>query len=247
MDYTDLEKIGLNMNEAKVYIGLLQKGTSSASDLVKQVGVHRNIIYDNLEKLIEKGLVTYNIIENKKIFIIKESDSIINFLQNEKDKIDSKVEIAKTLLPEIDNLQNLNTIEQDAEIFRGINGVKKVLNLILESKENLTLGLTNNSTNILGNLFWKNFNAKIKHLNIKEKILLNSSFKDEKYFFKDNPNIKCKVLPKEFDQVSEIIIFENKVAIFIYTLQPIVFLIRDKEFYNSYKNQFNFLWNNIKN
>ena len=66
MDAVDLEKLGLNRNEAKVYFGLLQTVNTTASDLVKHLGLHRNIIYDNLEKLIEKGLVSF-VIEGTKI------------------------------------------------------------------------------------------------------------------------------------------------------------------------------------
>jgi sugar-specific transcriptional regulator TrmB len=242
MDAIDLEKLGLNMNEAKVYWGLLQKGQASAAELVKQVGVHRNIIYDNLEKLIEKGVVSFTTIENKKIFISQDSSAILNFLDNEKEKIDEKKEYANTLISEINKLNEMNYVEQAAEIFRGISGIKKVLSLILESKENFTLGMTNKSTQLLGELYWKNFNAKIKDLNIQEKILLNSSFEKEEYFFKKNKNIECKTLPQEFDQITETIIFENQVAIFIYSEQPIVFLIKDRNFYISSKNQFDFFW-----
>ena len=69
MHIADLEKLGLNKNEAKVYFGLLKKGQATASELVKSVGVHRNIIYDNLEKLIDKGLVSYVVEGTKRRFI----------------------------------------------------------------------------------------------------------------------------------------------------------------------------------
>ncbi|NQZ85402.1 MAG: hypothetical protein HRU03_06805 [Nanoarchaeales archaeon] len=242
MNIEQLEQIGLNRNEAVVYLGLLKNGNSSASNLVKFLGIHRNIVYDNLEKLIEKGLVSYITEENKKIFISQESDSLLEFLDSEKEKINKKVVVAKELMSEIDTYKTKSYVEQSAEIFRGKNGIKKVLTLILKSKENLIMGMTNKSTELLGDLYWKNFNAKVKFLKIKEKMLLNSSFEKIGFFFENNKNIEYKILPKEFDQVTETIIFENQVAIFIYTDQPIVFLIKDEEFYKSSKKQFEFFW-----
>jgi sugar-specific transcriptional regulator TrmB len=247
MEIEDFEKLGLNKNEAIVYLGLLKLNKSSASELVKSLGIHRNIIYDNLEKLIEKGLVSYIFEENKKIFISEDSKSILEFLNSQKDKINSKVEFANKLIPELDKLKNNNQIEQSAQTYRGKNGIKKVLNQILNSKENLTLGMTNKSTEILGELYWRNYNAKVKDLNIKEKIILNSEFEKREFFFKNNSNIKYKILPEEFNQITETIIFDNQVAIFIYSEQPIVFLIKDKEFYETSKKQFNFFWKICKN
>ena len=65
MDAIDLEKLGLNKNEAKVYYALMQKNQATASELVKLLGMHRSMIYDNLERLVDKGLVSFVIKETK--------------------------------------------------------------------------------------------------------------------------------------------------------------------------------------
>jgi sugar-specific transcriptional regulator TrmB len=182
MDATDLEMLGLNKNEAKVYYGLLQLGQSTAGNLVKHLGIHRNIIYDNLEKLTEKGLVSFIILEAKKLFIAKESTSIIDFLNLKKDQISKEINIAEDLLPKIEELRLVNALEQEAEIFRGIQGIKKVLSDILLFKENFVLGMTKESVELLGDAFWKNYNSKINANKIKELFLFNSNFKQTEIF-----------------------------------------------------------------
>ena len=246
MELKDLENLELNKNEAKVYYELLKIGKATASQLVKKMGVHRNIIYDNLEKLIGKGLVSYIIQESKKLFIIQEPITIIEFLENKKEILNKKIEKVKKLIPEIENLRKETKAEQEAQIFRGIKGIKKVLAEILKYKENFVIGMTNKSTELLGEIYWENYNAKIKQNKIKEKFLLNSNFKDIYSFKKDNKNIDVKILPKEFDQVTEIIIFNGNVAIFVYSENPIVFLIKDKNLYETYLTQFQFLWKMCK-
>ena len=120
MDSTDLEKLGLNGNEAKVYYELLKIGRSTASDLVRQMGIHRNIIYDNLEKLISKGLVSYVIEDSKKLFIAQEPSAILDYLDKKEEELGKEKEIAKKLISDIKKIGSGKRVEQEAEIFRGI-------------------------------------------------------------------------------------------------------------------------------
>ena len=66
----NLTKLGLNQNEAKVYLSLLKFGKSDAHQIIKDTKFHKSIVYDNLDKLINKGLVTYIIDGKKRIFSI---------------------------------------------------------------------------------------------------------------------------------------------------------------------------------
>jgi len=241
MESTDFERLGLNKNESKVYFELLKSGSSTAADLVKRMGIHRNIVYDNLEKLIAKGLVSYIIEGSKKLFISQEPSAILDFLDKKEEEMTIEREVAKKLISQIKNIKRNEFTGQEAEIFRGIKGMKKVLSEVLIAKENSVLGMTNESSDLLGEMYWKNYNAKIKDGKIKERLLLNSDFNDI-YSFSKNKNTQVKTLPKEFNQVTEIILFDEKVAIFIYSENPIVFLIKNKSLYHTYIQQFEFLW-----
>src|SRR3989339_758408 len=231
MDAIDLEKLGLNRNEAKVYYGIIQKGQATAAELVKLLGVHRNIVYDNLEKLIEKGLVSFIIDGTKKKFIAENPESIIEFLKSKKSNIDK----------EINKILSVSKSKQDAAIFRGINGVKKVLYQIVEAKNVWCIGITNESVDVLGEIFWKNYNAKKKETKTTEYLLWNSNYINT--VIPKNSRSHHKILPKELDQVTEIEIWDDKIAIFIYTNDPIVIVIENKEVFNTYQKQFDLLWN----
>ncbi|MDA3836240.1 MAG: hypothetical protein PF542_01320 [Nanoarchaeota archaeon] len=241
MDSKDLEKLGLNRNEAKVYLGLLKLGSATASELVKQIGVHRNIIYDNLEKLIEKGLASYITNESKKTFRAQDANSILEFLEKKKESIEKDMLTAKELIPKINKLKKDNSEEQDAQIFRGIKGMKKVLSEILEAKENWVLGMTNKSTEILGETFWANYNSKIKDKKIKERLLVNSNF-EEISSLEKNKNVQIKTLPKELNQITETILFDGKIATFIYSEKPLAFIVKDKDLFLANQKQFEFFW-----
>src|SRR3989344_7434766 len=118
MHPTDLEKLGLNRNEAKVHLGLLKKGQATASELVKAIGVHRNIVYDNLEKLIDKGLVSYVVEGTKRKFIAEKPQSIIEFLETKKKNLDEEIKSASDLIPQINALLFTSKSDQETFLFR---------------------------------------------------------------------------------------------------------------------------------
>ena len=59
-----LEEFGLTQTEEKVYLVLSQSGISPASDIIKKTQLHRTTVYDVLNRLIEKGIVSF-VIKNK--------------------------------------------------------------------------------------------------------------------------------------------------------------------------------------
>ena len=70
MEIADFIKLGFNKNEAIVYMSLIKFGKADANRLIKDTKFHKNIVYDNLEKLIDKGLITFVIEEGRKVFTV---------------------------------------------------------------------------------------------------------------------------------------------------------------------------------
>jgi len=242
MDEIDLEKLGLNRNEARVYYALIQKKEATAAELIKITGAHRGIVYDNLERLIEKGLVSFVMKEGKKYFVAEEPDAIIEFLNSKKEVIDTEIKNAGKLMPEISKYLRAETEEtSDTRVFRGAKGLKKVLAEILTAKESWCIGMTNESVQVLSSNYWENYNAKVNALKIKEHFLLNADYKDT-YFFDGIKTVDYRRLPPELNQVTEIVIYNDEVAMFIFTKTPTVVVVRDKNLFRTFKQQFDFLW-----
>ncbi len=57
--YVDrLTRLGLTMYEAKAYLGLIRRGSSTAAEVARIAGVPRQRIYDVLASLVERGLAS---------------------------------------------------------------------------------------------------------------------------------------------------------------------------------------------
>ena len=66
MDIKLLEEIGLANSEIKVYTTLLKTGEIKVGELIKELSLHRSRIYEAINRLTDKGLVSYVIKNNIK-------------------------------------------------------------------------------------------------------------------------------------------------------------------------------------
>lgn len=124
--YDFLLKIGFSLNEAKVYITLLQNKALNGYEIAKFSGVSRSLVYDVIDRLLNKG------------FIIK-SDGTINYyvaLDYDKaiEKIDS--ENRKNLIIAEEKLKALSKKDKDNEFIFNIKGFDK---FIEKAKEVISL------------------------------------------------------------------------------------------------------------
>ena len=240
MDSTQLEKLGLNRNEARVYLALLGRGEATAQELIKALGVHRNIVYDNIEKLAEKGLVSFMTDGPKRKFVAEKPAAVMEYLKNKRKMIDIEINDARKLLPEITKILGTTSSKQEVTLFKGIAGLKKILLEIVQSKQSWCIGITNESVKILGETFWKNYNLKKKQYKTEEWLLWNHDYKDTVIL--KNKKVHNRILQKEIEQVTETIMWNNKVGVFVYSQEPLVIVMENREIFRMYRSHFEFLW-----
>src|SRR3989344_9657538 len=93
IEITELIKLGMNKNEAKVYLSLIRFRESDARQIIQDTKFHKNIVYDNLEKLIDKGLITFILEGNKKIFQLTSSNAILDNMEDKQKDLDNNKKI----------------------------------------------------------------------------------------------------------------------------------------------------------
>ena len=124
----ELESAGLSKNEAKVYLTLLQLGSSSAGIIAEKSRVYRTNVYEALNRLIEKGLVSYIHKGHQKLFNAEEPSKILGILEERKQTFEK-------ILPQLSLNSRLAKNKEKVSIFEGINGVKAILFNMLREKE----------------------------------------------------------------------------------------------------------------
>ncbi len=82
-----LEKVGLTKGESEVYELLIQLGESKAGTLVKQANITSSKVYDVLQRLIHKGLVSFVEKEGIKHYQATPPERLNDFLEEKKKEI----------------------------------------------------------------------------------------------------------------------------------------------------------------
>ena len=95
----ELESIGLNKSEIKVYVSLLKIGASSTGPIIKESKTANSKIYEVLDKLIQKGLVSFFVKENVKHYKATNPKMLLDFLEEKKSAIDKEKDRLSKILP----------------------------------------------------------------------------------------------------------------------------------------------------
>jgi len=241
MKVEDFMELGLNRNEAKVYISLIKFKRADAHKIIQDTKFHKNIVYDNLDKLIDKGLVNYIIEGNKKIFVLSSPDMLVELFNEKLKDVEEKKKQAEVMAKEISKISRVAKFEQEAVIYRGIKGIKTYYKETLEGGDYIVFGAPQTSLDIMGETFWKNYNLKRTEKKIKVKMIFNPSIK--KYGEKiKNRYTEIKYFNQDFEPMTETHIQGDKVGILVWSEEPILFFIKDKHVANSYLKFFESMW-----
>ena len=87
MELKILKDIGLTDGEIKAYLALLELGKSTVGKIIEKSRVSPSKIYDVLNRLIEKGLISY-IIEGKvKHFKAAPPKNVLNYIERKEEDL----------------------------------------------------------------------------------------------------------------------------------------------------------------
>jgi len=226
-----LKQIGLSDNEAEVYLIVLKLNEALASTIARRSKISRPHIYDTLNKLFEKGLLTYVIKNNKKYF---KSINPIRLI----DYINEKEEGLKSILPELKELYKPLDKGLKIEIYEGSEGIKAILNDILKTQKRIvSFGASDRIKDYLPDFVIDRY---IKERE-KNKIIARQLYAEKINILKTNVSI-FKLLPKEFSSPTTTVIYGNKVTIWIWAKIPTIIMIENEDLAKSYKKHFELMW-----
>ena len=240
--YDILRELGFSERETKVYVALLETGLTTVGPITSKSKLQSAKVYETLNKLIDKGLVSFIIKSKTKYFQASEPKEILNLIEDRKRRF-------KDILDELELKQKYADSKQIAVVHEGYNSFKALFNKISDHLKKgdryWAFAFKNEYYSTAASLFLQKFHEQLATKNIDDRLLGNFSVKKEiKKTFEKNKNIKIRFTRNETPL--GVIILENKVINLIWGKRPTAIEITSEQIYMQYKSFFTELWKKSK-
>jgi sugar-specific transcriptional regulator TrmB len=252
----ELMELGLTNGEAKVYLSLLKLGSSKVGSIVKDCRVSYSKVYDVLERLILKGLVSYVLIGNIKHFNAVEPYRLQDYIQKKEEKIKLQKDKASKIIPDLVSIINKRrrknkdsglksaTIERNhTEIFKGDQGLRTAYEILLSDSnkgEVLRYFYPYSDYHNIASPFYLRLYMFQKSKNLTERGISTMAFKKSRHYQEDVPkDVNLKFV--NFPLPGTMDIFRDKILMIEWE-NKIGLLISSEEMSNHFKNYFDSIW-----
>jgi len=234
------QKFGLTENEIKVYIKLLTIEESTASNLGKEIQRERRTVYDVIQKLLEKSLVSFIEKEDKKFYKVINPIKLLDILEEKEENLRKIRQEFVKLIPNLEELIRKGEKPVDARILFGKEGIKTMY--MDEIKEGETVHVICTTIDKTEELL-KNFLPRFTRERTKKKIKLKMlSAKKEIKFLKKYKLIEVRFLPEKYISPASLTIYRDKLGITLWVDNPITVLIKNQEIADNFSNYFELIW-----
>ncbi|MBW2996848.1 hypothetical protein KY349_00745, partial [Candidatus Woesearchaeota archaeon] len=239
-----LEEIGLTKSEIKVYLALLELGSSTTGPIVDKSKASSSKIYEILDKLMQKGLASYIVKAGTKYFEAADPKRILDYMKEKEEKLKKQEKEIESLLPELELKKKLSEYKSEAKIFKGVKGGETAFKQLLNSmtKDDEWIAFVVSFTN-------KQYFNTITRLHdqrakkgLKARIIFNEKLKKEAERERGLPHTQIKYVSDEFQTPAIVNVVGNITLLNIMTEDITVFMIESKEVADSFRAQFEKLW-----
>jgi len=129
-----LKTLGLTENEADVYVALISNAPCFVAPIVQETRKHRQMVYNALDTLLKRNLVTRSIDRGKFLYEIGDPERLMVMIKEQED-------IARTLIDRVKD--QMRSSEEQVEIFRGADSYQTAIYSVAD------LGIQNNEYMVL--------------------------------------------------------------------------------------------------
>lgn len=234
MDTKILEDIGLTKSEIKVYVALLKLGKSSAGQILEKAGIQNSVLHFSLNKLIDKGIISYIMNGKIKIYTATNPRNLIDYLKNKEIQLNS-------LLPELEEVQDNDAEDEKVEIFEGLGGMTAAMNLLFEDAkrgdEYLFTGIDLEERNEELQEFYSRFDIKRKAKGISTRGVVPDTMRGQL-----SQRVSIQVRYASFPVPANSGMCNNKMVLLSWGKKPKAVYIKSQEIVKRQKDLFELIW-----
>lgn len=242
-----LKEIGLTDAEIKVYLALLSFGDSTRSALVHKTSISGSKIYDVLDRLAKKGLVSIYIKDKVKHFKSVHPDQILSYIEDKKNNLKKLEKEAKLILPSLFQEFSSHNDSNEVELLSGLKGLEVLfrdqIRLLKKGETCYVIGGTKGSDETSLVAFFKKIHFMREKKGIVTKMLYNLNQKSivgSAYSTKEYSRTSTRFITHSSPVA--INIYKDHVVIIIFGKSTNAIHVQSQEVSNSFMEYFELLW-----
>ncbi|MCK5474286.1 MAG: hypothetical protein KAI53_02675 [Candidatus Aenigmarchaeota archaeon] len=234
MDKKILQDVGLTPKELDVYMVLLESDFESIANIMTKAKISRKSIYEILDKLLDKGLVSYTIKDNKKQFSAVTPERFLDILKEKEQNV-------QNLLPVLLKKYSQSKEETIVRVFLGKEGMKTASQNLLKEKKNFYVIANEGKIFDFLKYYMPQFQKNAKKNGMIGDVIYSESARDKKLLTpKQN---KIRYSPDKYTTPMSTVVYGENINILIFSEDnPITIHIKNKHVANSFKTYFNLMW-----
>ncbi len=247
----NIKTLGLNTNEAAVYLALLELGKGTVTEISQKAALNRTTGYDILERLCLYGVASRSTTTKKKMYIAESPTRLKQFLENKKHQADQRLENFQQMLPDLQSLYKTE-LKPTIKFASGKEQMEKLYTDVLEAKSTVLSVLNlKRYADIFDEVGTRQATERARR-GIKEKVI---SIKNEAAltWYKKTYSGKKKLQncteynwiedKKEYSTAGEIVVFDDKVIMMLsQSDENVAFEIQSQTFADFLKILFERAW-----
>lgn len=228
-----LEEIGFDEKEIQVYLALLKIGETTATKISRETKIERTLVYYIIEKLINRGLVSFKLKNNVKYYSASNPEIILEEIR-EKEKSFLKV------LPFLEQIRKQEYKEEvRVDVYKESAGLKAVMNdMFKQAREFLVLG-EQGQIQKHHPIIYQQYLRRLKETKIKEKVIIREDLRGKIWKSK---NSEFRYISKDLLSPTTTLIYDDKILITLWEKPMFNILITSKKVADSFKSYFNYFW-----
>ncbi len=246
-----IKEIGLTDSETKVYLALLELGDSTRSDIVNRSMIAGSKVYEILERLKEKGLVSIYTQNKVKHFKPTNPKQLITYLEDQKEHISQVEKQVSIILPKLLAEFQSSKEEQEVELLSGLKGLeilfREQIEILNSNDTCYVIGGTRGTEEEATQAFFEKIHLLREQKKIRTKMLFNLRQKattESLYSSKKYPGTTTRYIPHTSPVA--INVYKDRTVIIIFGKKVTAIHIKSQDAANSFMEYFDLLWKQAK-
>jgi len=241
-----LQKAGLTEGESKVFLALHETGLATIGPILEKSGVNKSVIYRILDRLMNKGIVSYIIKEKIKHYQAAPVSNLLAYIEEqEKSLLETKNQIEDEMPKLLKKLEDKK--KSEAIIYQGFKGLitcfENLYNVLKRGEEYYFFGLPADQPAFHESYSQKDHKRRIKS-GIRCKLLFNEGVSDTILRSRNKyRGCEARIMPFGINTPSWILVYENVTVIGIQISEnPLAIEIVNEETAISFRKYFFEFW-----